>query len=45
MLQAAPGIHVFYCDAADILGSPIENIEHVGDVILENVTQLRLMEK
>ena len=39
----APGLHVLNRDAADILGSPIGNIEHVGDVILEKVAQLRLM--
>ena len=34
--------HVLNCDAADILGSSIGNIEHVC-VILEKVAQLRLM--
>ena len=30
MLQAGPGLHVLNQDAADILGSPVGNIEHVG---------------
>jgi len=43
MLQAAPGLHVLNRDDADLLGSPIGSMEHIGDVIQEKTAQLRLM--
>ena len=43
MLRAAPGVHVLSHDDADILGSRIRSMKHVGDVIQERSVQLHLM--
>ena len=43
MLLEAPGLHLLSRDVADILGSPIGNIDHVSDVIQEKSQQLRLL--